>query len=326
VAERVTEETSATRPAPAGRVAPRSGLLGRRRRYHVLTRQDKLQLVLMVGIPTFMVVFFILLPTILSLILSFTTWNGIGGIDRIRFVGLENYEKLVEYKQFWAALQHNIIWLAFFLFIATPIGMFLAVILDKQIRGTRFYQSALYMPVVLSLAIVGFIWILQYKPTDGFINGMLGRDQQGNVIDWLGNQDINLWAVLVAASWRQVGYVMILYLAGLKAVDQSLKEAAAIDGANERQTFFRVVFPVLRPINIVVLVITIIESLRAFDLVFILNRGINGLELLSVLVTNTILGESSRVGFGSAIAVVLLVISVGPIIWYLSRAMREEHA
>ena len=119
---------------------------------------------------------------------------------------------------------------------------------------------------------------------------------------------------------------MILYLAGLKAVDPSLREAAAIDGANERQTFFRVVFPVLRPINIVVLVITIIESLRAFDLVFILNRGINGLELLSVLVTNTILGESSRVGFGSAIAVVLLVISVGPIIWYLSRAMREEHA
>jgi multiple sugar transport system permease protein len=326
VAERVTEEPSATRPAAAGRVASRPGLLGRRRRYHVLTRQDKFQLALMVGIPTFMVVFFILLPTILSLVLSFTTWNGIGGIDRIRFVGLENYEKLVEYKQFWAALQHNIIWLAFFLFIATPIGMFLAVILDKSIRGTRFYQSALYMPVVLSLAIVGFIWILQYKPTDGFINGMIGRDQQGNVIDWLGNQSINLWAVLVAASWRQVGYVMILYLAGLKAVDQSLKEAAAIDGANERQTFFRVVFPVLRPINIVVLVITIIESLRAFDLVFILNRGINGLELLSVLVTNTILGESSRVGFGSAIAVVLLVISVGPIIWYLSRAMRKEHA
>jgi multiple sugar transport system permease protein len=123
-----------------------------------------------------------------------------------------------------------------------------------------------------------------------------------------------------------VGYVMILYLAGLKAVDPSLREAAAIDGANERQAFFRVIFPVLRPINIVILVITIIESLRAFDLVYILNRGINGLELLSVLVTNTILGESSRVGFGSAIAVVLLAISVGPIIWYLSRAMREEHA
>ena len=89
---------------------------------------------------------------------------------------------------------------------------------------------------------------------------------------------------------------MILYLAGLKAFDPSLREAAQIDGANERQLFFRVVFPVLKPINIVVLVITIIESLRAFDLVYIINRGINGLELLSVLVTNTMLGESSRVG------------------------------
>jgi len=267
---------------------------------------------------------FIVVPTILSIILSFSTWNGIGGLDRIRWVGLENYQKLLVYKQFWAAFQHNLIWLGWFLLIATPLGIFFAVVLDKNLRGTRFYQGALYLPVVLSLAIVGFIWQLQFAPTNGFINGLLGTDKQGNVIDWLGNQNLNLWVVLVMASWRQVGYVMILYLAGLKAVDPSLREAAAIDGANERQMFFRVIFPVLRPINIVVLVITIIESLRAFDLVYILNRGINGLELLSVLVTNTALGESSRVGFGSAIAVVLLLICVGPIIVYLSRAMREE--
>ena len=100
--------------------------------------------------------------------------------------------------------------------------------------------------MVLSLAIVGFIWQLQYAPTQGLINGVLGTNQQGNVIDWLGNQSLNLWAVLVAASWRQVGYVMILYLAGLKAFDPSLREAAQIDGANERQLFFRVIFPVLR--------------------------------------------------------------------------------
>ena len=89
-----------------------------------------------------------------------------------------------------------------------------------------------------------------------------GHHPQGNLIDWLGDPDINLWAVLIAASWRQVGYVMILYLAGLKARRPEPAEAAAIDGANERQTFFRVVFPVLRPINIVILVITVIESLR----------------------------------------------------------------
>jgi multiple sugar transport system permease protein len=141
----------------------------------------------------------------------------------------------------------------------------------------------------------------------------------------LGNRDINLFSILVAASWRHIGYVMVLYLAGLKAVDPSLREAAQIDGANERQAFRYVVFPVLRPINVVVLVITVIESLRAFDLAYIINRGLNGLELLSVLVTTNIIGEASNVGFGSSIGVVLLVISVGPIIFYLVRALREAH-
>ena len=109
--------------------------------------------------------------------------------------------------------------------------------------------------------------------------------------------------MLVAASWRHIGYMMILYLAGLKGVDPSLQEAAALDGANEWQTFSRVIFPALRPINIVVLVITVIESLRAFDIVYVINGGHNGLELLSVLVTHNIVGEASRIGYGSAIAV-----------------------
>jgi ABC-type sugar transport system permease subunit len=204
--------------------------------------------------------------------------------------------------------------------------MFFAVLLDKNIRGTRVYQSALYMPVVLSLAIIGFIAQLVYAPEEGLINNLIGKTAQGDQISWLGDPSLNLWAILVAASWRQVGYVMVLYLAGLKAVDPALREAAAIDGASERQTFFRVVFPVMRPINIVILVITVIESLRAFDLAFITNKGLNGLELLSTLVTNNIIGETSRIGFGSAIAVILLLVSVGPIIFYLTRALREDQA
>jgi multiple sugar transport system permease protein len=154
----------------------------------------------------------------------------------------------------------------------------------------------------------------------------MGTAKTPQATDWLGDRTINLWMILIAASWRHVGYIMILYLAGLKSVDPNLKEAAAIDGATETQTFFRVVFPVLRPINLVVIVITVIESLRAFDLVFITNRGLNGLELLSVLVTNNIIGEASRIGFGSAIAMILLVISVGPIIYYLTRSLRAEQA
>ena len=321
----VTRSASSTPPASAGGVLP-SRTEKRKKRYSLLTRRDRITLWVMAGIPTFLVLFFILLPTLTSIILSFTSWNGVGGIDKIKFIGLKNYTDLFTiYKPFWPAVSHNVIWLGFFLFIATPLGMFLAVLLDKNIRGTRLYQGALYMPVVLSLAIIGFIWQLIYAPDYGLLNTVLGRTEQGNQISWLGDPDINLWAVLVAASWRQVGYVMVLYLAGLKSVDPALREAAAIDGANERQTFFRVVFPVMRPINIVVLVITVIESLRAFDLAFIINKGLNGLELLSTLVTNNIIGETSRVGFGSAIAVVLLVVAVGPIIFYLVRALREEN-
>ncbi len=291
-----------------------------------LSRSDKLTLGLMVGIPTAVLTVFILVPTMMSFSLSLTSWNGIGGFDRINFVGLKNYVDLHQvYKPFYPALTHNLIWLLFFILVATPLGILFAVLLDKNIRGTRIYQSALYMPVVLSLAIIGFIWMLIYAPEEGLLNNILGTNTQGNLISWLGDSKINLWAVLIAASWRHVGYVMVLYLAGLKAFDPTLREAASIDGANERQTFFRVVFPVLKPINIIVIVITVIESLRAFDLPFIINRGLNGLELLSTLVTNNIIGETSRVGFGSAIAVVLFVLSTVPIVIYLSRALREDN-
>jgi ABC-type sugar transport system permease subunit len=296
-----------------------------KRRYSLLTRRDRLTLGLMIGIPTLVAAVFVWLPTVLSFLLSFTSWNGIG-LDRIQFTGVRNYQNLFAglYTSFYPALTHNLIWLLVFIFIATPIGMFLAVLLDKEIRGTRFYQSAIYLPVVLSLAIVGFIWQLIYSPDQGLINNLLGTAKTPAAIDWLGDNKINLFMILVAACWRHVGYVMVLYLAGLKSVDPTLREAAQIDGAGEAQTFFRVIFPVMRPVNIVVIVITVIESLRAFDLVYITNAGRNGLELLSVLVTNNIIGEASRVGFGSAIAMILLAVSVGPIIIYLSRAMREE--
>jgi len=113
-------------------------------------------------------------------------------------------------------------------------------------------------------------------------------------------------------------------LAGLKAVDPTLREAATVDGASPWQTFWRVVFPVLRPINVVIIVITVIESLRAFDLVYITNGGTNGLELLSVLVTRNILGQQSRIGFGSSLGVVLLVIALVPIITFLVQQLRQE--
>jgi ABC-type sugar transport system permease subunit len=285
-----------------------------------MTSRDRLVLVLMVGIPAALDLIFIWLPTVASVGLSFTDWRGVGPIT---FVGLKNYQFLVTgYDLFWPALTHNLLWLAFFLLIASPLGILLAVLLDREIRGSRIYQNIFYFPVVLSLAVVGFIWELQYAP-DGFIDSLFGWTTQTNTVDFLGNPSLNIWAVIIAASWRHVGYIMVLYLAGLKSVDPTLREAAAIDGASERQTFFRVVFPVMAPINVVIVVVTVIESLRAFDIAYIINQGTNGLELLSTLITNTSLGEANLVGFGSAIAVILLTISLVPIVIYLSRVMRS---
>jgi ABC-type sugar transport system permease subunit len=210
------------------------------------------------------------------------------------------------------------------MFIATPLGIFLAVLLDRELKGSGFYQSVFYLPVVLALAVVGIIWTLQFAPEQGFINNALGRTSNETLIDWLGNPTLNIWAAMVAASWRHVGYVMVLYLAGLKSVDPALREAAKVDGASERQTFFSVTFPIMAPINVVIVVVTTIEALRAFDIVYIINRGKNGLELLSTLITNNGISESNRVGFASAIAVVLLLISIVPIVIFLSRTMREE--
>jgi multiple sugar transport system permease protein len=297
----------------------------RRRRAARLSGGDRVAVALMIGVPLLVVVGFVWVPTLLSGVLSFTSWDGIGGVSTIEWVGTRNYKQIFEiYPPFWPAFRHNIIWLVFLTLVPTTLGLLFAYLLDKKIRGTRVYQSIFFLPVVLSLAVVGFIWQLVYAPEQGLINNILGTTEQGNLIDWLGNPDINLWAVLVAAAWRHAGYIMILYLAGLKSVDPSLREAAAIDGASEWYAFRTVVLPALKPINIVVVVVTVIEALRAFDLVYIINNGRNGLELLSVLVFDNIVGEASRIGFGSAIAVILLLIALPPIITFVARMNKEQ--
>ena len=128
----------------------------------------------------------------------------------------------------------------------------------------------------------------------------------------------------MATAWRHTGYIMLIYLAGLKGVDASLREAAAVDGASEVKTFFHVIFPVMRPINLVVIVIVVIDSLRAFDIVWVINKGRNGLEVIGALVAQNVIGEATRYGFGSALAVIMMLISSVFITIYLRMVFREE--
>lgn len=285
-----------------------------------LSARDRVVIALMVAVPTLLVLWLVWIPAIGSVLLSFTNWDGIGPLSGIKSVGLQNYRDVTTiYPPFWPAIQHNLIWLAVMFLVATPLGMLFAVLVDRGAAGTRFYQTSIYLPVVLSLALIGFIWQLIYSRDQGLLNAVLHTKT-----DWYGDSSVNLWAALVAATWRQSGYIMLLYLAGLKGVDPSLREAAKIDGASETTTFFRVVFPVMRPINIIVLIVTFIESLRAFDLVWIINKGRNGLELISTLVTQNVVGEASRIGFGSALATIMLAISSVLVFVYLRIAMKEE--
>src|SRR5438552_2764752 len=310
-------------------IAARVGTGGARRKRRAvrLSARDRITIAVMVGVPVLVVGGLVWFPTVASILLSFTNWDGIGGVSQAHWIGTQNYRQIATINpEFWPAVKHNLIWLGFLAFVATPFGLLLAYQLDKQIRGSRIYQSIFFMPVVLSFAIIGFIWQLIYSPTQGLINNIFEDPAHGAVTDWLGNPKLNLWAILVAVGWRHAGYIMILYLAGLKAMDPSLREAAAIDGAGEWHTFRTVIFPSLRPINIVIVVVTVIEALRAFDIVYIVNKGRNGLELLSVLVTNNIIGEASRIGYGSAIAVILIVISIIPIVVFVWNSFQEREA
>ncbi|MFC0221916.1 carbohydrate ABC transporter permease, partial [Nocardioides zeicaulis] len=285
-----------------------------------LPARDRLTVILMVTIPLVLVLLLVWLPALLSVVLSFGKWNGFGDLDTIEWVGFQNYQDIATiYPPFWPAIQHNLIWLGFLFVLPTMLGVLLAVILDREVRGSRIYQTAFYMPVVLSLALIGFIWQLFYSRDQGLINQVFHTQ-----VDWYGDPDINLWAVLVATAWRHTGYIMLIYLAGLKGVDASLREAAAVDGASEVRTFFNVIFPVMRPINMIVIVIVVIESLRAFDLVWVVNKGRNGLELIGALVAQNVIGEATRYGFGSALAVIMMLISSIFITIYLRNVFREE--
>jgi multiple sugar transport system permease protein len=301
-------------PPPAQKARSRARPLSR------LRGADRVVVATMVVVPTIFVLALVWFPAIASIVLSFTNWTGIGDLADIEFIGTKNYVDVATiYPPFWPAMQHNLVWLLFLFVGPTVLGIFFAVLLDKEMHGSRFYQTALYIPVVLALALIGFIWQLIYSPDQGLLNDVLNTD-----IDWYGDPSVNLWAVLFANGWKHTGYIMLLYLAGLKGVDSSLREAAAVDGSGEVSTFFRIILPVMRPINLIVIVVVVIESLRAFDLVWVINKGRNGLELIAALVTQNVIGEASRIGFASAMSTIMLLISSVFIIVYLRVVMKEE--
>ena len=286
-----------------------------------LSKGDRFTLSAFVGIPTLLQIILLWVPAVVTIVLSFTYWNGVRLKD-IRWAGIQNYKTIfVNEPLFYQALKNNGIWLAFFIIVATPLGILLAYQVDRGIKGHAFYESIYYLPVVLSLAVIGIIWNFMLQP-GGFVQGLMGLDI-GNAISIWGNPDINTWVILGVASWRHIGYIMLLYLSGLKSVDPALKEAAAIDGATEWQIFRKIILPTMQPVNIIIVVITLIESLRAFDLVYIIYGNPTIFPLLNLLVFQNFAGQGISMK-GAAYAVILLVLCIVPIITYLRVTFKED--
>ena len=292
------------------------------RRRQAFTKGDRLTLSLFVGVPAFLHIVWVWIPALLTVALSFTYWNGVQ-LSNIRWAGIANYETIFTASaQFWPAMRNNTYWLLWFSFIATPLGVLLAYQVDRKIRGHKIYESIYYIPVVLSLAVIGIIWRFMFGPT-GLVQVLLGYPGIEDAIPIFGNYDINTYVILSIASWRHIGYIMLLYLAGLKSVDPSLREAAAIDGATEWQSFRKVVLPAMKPVNVIIIVITVIESLRAFDLIYIIYGTSTGWPILGMLVFQNIYGQAASM-LGAAYAVILLILSITPIVFYLRTVFRED--
>lgn len=260
-------------------------------------------------------------PALNSFYISLTRWKGIGSPE---FIGLQNFQYLWQDPIFRTALWNNVIWVFGFGGASVVIGLALAIVLNRPRRGVGFYRSAIYLPMVFSLAVTGLFWRLVYQPEGALNVGLnaIGIDTVGR--QWLADPDTALYAVLIAAVWRQCGYIMVLYLAGLKGVDTSLEEAAAVDGASAWQRFWHIVMPQLKGVSSVVFAVTVIDSLRTFDIVWAMTRGgpYNSSQLLSTYMYQTAF-TTVDLGYGSAIAVVIFALAIVFIIGYLSRATKE---
>jgi len=291
-----------------------------------LTRSNRLKDVLVpwsfLIIPLVLYLVWVIGPMLYTFYLSLTKWDGLG--DPV-FHGFKNFGRMMRDDVFWLSLKNNAIWIAFFITVPVVLGLALAMVLNRDIPWSKGFKVAFYSPMVLSLVVCGLVWGWLYNPTMGLINSVLrliGLESLAR--GWLSDPDLVLGAIINVAIWRQVGYVMILFLAGLQSVDPFLVEASKIDGANAWQTFINVILPQLRPITVVVVVISIIDSLRAFDLVSVMTRG-GPFNQSSVLANYMYIQSFNnyRMGYGASISVVLFLISLIFIMIYLSRMARD---
>ena len=257
----------------------------------------------------------IVVPIFMTVGTSFTRWSGVGTPE---WIGLENYRRLLDDENFWASFQHIGALILAMAVIPTLIGLFLAALLFDYI-AKRFgnstasiFRSGFYLPQIIPVAITGIVWGWILHPNYGALNSILRRIGLGSLAhNWLGDPSYAMPSVMMIMVWLQVGYPVVMFMAGLQRVDPELYEAADLDGASWWQKFTRIAVFLIRPEIYVVLVTTTIAALKIFGQIFVLTRGGPGnATLVPSYFAYQNFFEKANVGYGSAIATVLTVIIV----------------
>jgi raffinose/stachyose/melibiose transport system permease protein len=245
---------------------------------------------------------FVLWPIVQSVRFSLLRWNVVG---ETTFCGWDNYVWLLHDAVFWRALWHNLLLAAVSLAVQLPIAVGLAVLLSHVGRGRGLFRTAFFAPMVMPTVAIGLLWRFIYQPEVGPLAHLLGDASFD-----LGNVRTALPAIMIAICWRHIGFHTVLMMAGVEAIPDQQYEAARVDGAGEWRVFWHVTLPQLRPVIAVSALLSIIGSLRYFDLVKVMTNGgpAHASELVATYVFKTGI-DSAQMGRGSALAVALLVVA-----------------
>ncbi len=273
----------------------------------------------------------ILVPFVMNVGISLTRWDGIG---TPRWTGLGNYTRLLSDGDFWASFEHNVALVVAMAIIPAIVGLVLAATLF-DIIGKRFgprtasvLRACVYLPQVLPFAVAGIVWSWILAPDNGALNELLGKVGLGSLReDWLGDPELALYTVMGVMVWVQIGFPLIVFMAGLQRIDPALYEAAEIDGASWWRRFWHITIPQIRPEMYVVLLICTVAALKSFDKIYILTRGgPGGATNVPAYTSWQNFFEKTQVGYGAAIATVLTLIIVALTAVFLWRQGRSEGA
>jgi multiple sugar transport system permease protein len=266
---------------------------------------------------------YVVYPILQSLSLSFFEWDGLA--DEKRFVGFGNYLELFDDDVFWTSLKNNLIWVIFYL-LSPPIGLAIALFLNQKGLGMRIVKSLFFFPFVISQIVVGLMFTWFYDPSFGLLNTVLqGLGIIEEPIAALSSETGVTYAIVFAGLWPQIAYCMILYLTGLNSINRGQIEAASLDGCSGWRMLWHVILPQLRPATFIAIVVTVIGSLRSFDLIAIMTAGgpYNSSSVLAFFMYEQSI-TNYRMGYGAAIATILFLIMALYIAYFLTRMLQQE--